>query len=100
MVNQWPTRTNNLFNNLLLYQFQPLYMLLLVYQLIYPKVLFTNRRMEENLETHQEGVHMEEICMEDHLSIHLLDPLDSQHMTHVCLYHHGINHLLCNLYQN
>jgi hypothetical protein len=43
--------------------------------------------MEDNLEE----VHLEEICMEDHHSIHLLDHLDGSHLTHKCLYHHGIN---------
>jgi hypothetical protein len=32
--------------------------------------------------------------------IHMLDLLDGHHLTHTCLYHHGINHLLCNVYQN
>jgi hypothetical protein len=44
-------------NNLLLHQFQPLYKLLPVYQLMYPKVLFTNHQMEDNLEIHMEEVH-------------------------------------------
>ncbi len=33
-------------------------------------------------------------------SIHLLDLLDCQHLIHICLYHHGINHMLCNLFQS
>jgi hypothetical protein len=45
-------------------------------QLIYPKVLFTNHRMEDNLEIHLKEVHMEEIHLEDHHSIHMLDHLD------------------------
>jgi len=65
-----------MFNNLLLHQFQPLYRLLPVYQLMYPKVLLTNHQMEDNLETHREEVHLEEIYLEIHLSIHLLDLMD------------------------
>jgi hypothetical protein len=53
------------------------------------KVIFTNHQMEDNLETHLE-VHLEEIHFEDHLLIHMLDLLDGQHLTHTCLYHHGI----------
>ncbi len=53
--------------------------------------------MEDNLEIHMEEVHLEEIRLEDHLLIHLLDLLDGQHLTHKCLYQHGIDHLLCNL---
>ncbi len=64
------------------------------------KVLITNHRKENNLETHLEEIHPEEIHLENHLLIHLLDLLDGQHLTHACLYHHGINHLLCNMYQN
>jgi hypothetical protein len=79
---------------------QSLYMLLLVYQPMYLKVMLTNHRMEDNLEIHLKEVHPEEICLEDHLLIHLLDLLDGQHLTCTCLYHHGINHMLCNLYQN
>jgi hypothetical protein len=30
----------------------------------------------------------------------MLDLLDGQHLTCACSYHHGINRLLCNLYQN
>jgi hypothetical protein len=26
--------------------------------------------------------------------------MDGQHLICACLYHHGINHLLCNLHQN
>jgi hypothetical protein len=44
-----------------------------------------------------EEVHPKEIRLESHLLIHLLDLLDGQHLTRTCLYHHGINHLLCNL---
>jgi hypothetical protein len=43
---------------------------------MYPKVLLTNHRMEDNLETHLEEVHLEEIHLEDHHSIHLLDLMD------------------------
>jgi hypothetical protein len=49
---------------------------------------------------HLDEVHLEELYWENHISIHLLDLMDGQHLTHVCLYHHGINHLLCNLCQN
>jgi hypothetical protein len=49
--------------------------------------------MEDNLEIHLEEVHLEEIHRESHPSIHLLDLLDDQHLIHICLYHHGINHL-------
>jgi hypothetical protein len=52
--------------------------------------------MEDNLEE----IHPEEIHLEDHLLIHMVNLLDGQHLTHAYLYHHGINHLLCNLYQN
>jgi hypothetical protein len=53
--------------------------------------------MEDNLEIHLEEVHLEEIHLkeihqESHLSIHMLDLMDGQHLTHTCLYHHGINH--------
>ncbi len=65
-----------------------------------PKGLITNHQMEDNLETHLVEVHLEEICRKSNPSIHLLDLLDGQHLIHVCLYHHGINHLLCNLFQN
>ncbi len=65
-----------MFNNLLLHQFQPLYMLLLVYQPMYLEVLLTNHRMEDNLKTHLEEVHLEEIHLEDQLLIHLLDLMD------------------------
>ncbi len=51
-------------------------MLLLVYQLIYLEILFINHQMEVNLEVHLEEVHPEEIRLENHLSIHLLDLLD------------------------
>jgi hypothetical protein len=67
---------------------------------MYPKVLLTNHQMEDNLEIHMEEVHLEEIHPEDHLLIHLLDLMDGQYLTHACLYHHGINQLLCNLHQN
>jgi len=65
-----------MFSNLLLHQFQPLYMLLLVYQLMYLEVLLTNQWMEDNFKTHLEEVHPEEIYLEDHLLIHLLDLMD------------------------
>jgi hypothetical protein len=71
---------------------------------MYPKVMFTNHQMEDNLEinleTHLEEVHLEEIYIEDHHSIHMLDHSDGQHLTYACLYHRGINNLLYNLYQN
>jgi hypothetical protein len=35
-----------MYSNLLLHQYQPLYMLILVYQLMYLEVLLTNHRME------------------------------------------------------
>ncbi len=60
-------------------------MLLLVYELIYLKVLITNHQMEDNLEIHLEEVHLEKIHQESHPSIHLLDLLDDQHLIHVCL---------------
>jgi hypothetical protein len=65
---------------------------------MYPKVLFTNHGMEDNLKTHPEEVHLKEIFLEDHLLIHLLDLMDGQHLICTCLYHHGINHMLCNMY--
>ncbi len=99
-LNQWPIMINNLFSNLLLHQFQPLYRLLSVYQLMYLEVLFTKHQMEDNLEIHLEEIHPKEIYLESHLLIHLLDLMDGQHLTDACLYHHGINHLLCNLYQS
>jgi hypothetical protein len=34
---------------------------------MYQEVLLTNHWMEDNLETHLEEVHPEEICLEDHL---------------------------------
>jgi hypothetical protein len=67
---------------------------------MYPKVLLTNHWMEDNLETHLEEVHLEEIFLENHLLIHLLDLMDGQHLIRACLYHHGINHMLCNMYYN
>ncbi len=60
---------------------------------MYLEVLFTNHQMEDNLKTHLEDVHPEEIRLEDHLLIHQLDLMDDQHLTRACLYH-----LLCNLY--
>ncbi len=57
-------------------QYQPLYKLISIYQLMYPKVLLTNHRMEDNLETHLEEVHLEDIGLEDHPLIHMLDHLD------------------------
>jgi hypothetical protein len=71
-----------MFSNLLLHEWQPLYMLLLVYQLIDRKVFITNHQIEDNLE-----IHLEEIHRESHPSIHLLDLLDGQHLIHICLYH-------------
>jgi hypothetical protein len=56
--------------------------------------------LEINLETHLEEVHLKEIYLEDHHLIHFLDRSNGQHLTHTCLYHHGINNLLYNLYQN
>jgi len=56
--------------------------------------------MECNLEIHLEEVFLEEIRKESHLSIHTLDLLDGQHLICVCLYHHGINRLLCNMFLN
>jgi hypothetical protein len=56
--------------------------------------------MEDNMEIHMEEVHLEEICLEDHHLIHPLDLTDGQHLTHVCLYHHGIINLLYNMYHN
>jgi len=94
--NQWSVGINNLFNNLLLHQCQPLYKLLLVYQLTYLEVFITNHQMEDNLEINLEEVHLEGIHLESHLSIHLLDLLDGRHLTWTCSCHHGINHLLCN----
>ncbi len=67
---------------------------------MYLEVPFTNHKMEDNLETHMEEIHSEEIRRKSHLSIHLLDLMDGQHLTHTCSYHYGINHLMCNLYQN
>jgi hypothetical protein len=67
---------------------------------MYLKVLFTNHQLEYNLEIYMEEVHLEEIHLEDHLLIYLLYLMDGQHLIHVCSYHHGINHMLCNLYQN
>ncbi len=86
--NQWQAKIDHLSNNLLLHQFQPLYKLTLIYQLMYLEVLLINHRMEDNLE-----VHLEEICMEDHHLIHMLDLTNGQHLTHACLYDHGINNL-------
>jgi hypothetical protein len=53
---------------------------------MYLEVLLTNHQMEDKLETHLEEVHLE-----DHHLIHMLDHMDGQHLTHACLYHHGIN---------
>jgi hypothetical protein len=89
-----------MFSNLLLHQFQPLYMLLPIYQFMYLDVMFTNHQMEDNLKIHLEEVHPYKICLNNHLLIHMLNILDGQHLTRTCLYHHGINHLLCNLYEN
>ncbi len=65
---------------------------------MYLEILLTNHWMEDNLETHLEEVHSKKNLLEDHLLIHLLDLMDVQHLTHIWSYHHGINHLLCNLY--
>jgi hypothetical protein len=67
---------------------------------MYLEVLLINHWMEDNLEIHQKEVHLEDIHLEDHHLIHLLEHLDGQHLTSACLCHCGINHLLCNLYQN
>ncbi len=67
---------------------------------MYLDILIINHWMKDSLETHLEKVHSKEICLESHLLIHLLDLLDGEHLTHTYLYHHGINHLLCNLFQN
>jgi len=71
---------------------------------MYLKILLTNHQMEDNMETnlktHLEEVHLKEIYLENHYSIHMLDHSDGQHLTHTCLYHHGINNMLYNLYQN
>jgi hypothetical protein len=37
--------------------------------------------MEDNMEIHLKEVHLEEICLMDHHSIHLLDHFDGQHLT-------------------
>ncbi len=42
VVQLMTNKEKNLINNLLLHQFQPLYMLLPIYQLMYPKVLLIN----------------------------------------------------------
>jgi len=60
------TKTNNLFNNLLLHQCHPLYMLLLVYRFIYLRVLITNHQMEDDMEIHLKEVHLEEIHWKSH----------------------------------
>jgi hypothetical protein len=65
---------------------------------MYLENLLTNHWMEDNLETHLEEVYPKEIYLEEHHSIHMLDLLDGKHLTHTCLYHHGINHLLYNMY--
>jgi hypothetical protein len=75
-------------------------MLLPIYQLMYPNILIINHQMEDNLEIHLEAIHPKEIHQENHLLIHMLHLLDGQHLTRICLDHHGINHLLCNLFQN
>jgi hypothetical protein len=67
---------------------------------MYPEVLLSNHKMEGNLETHLEEVHPEEIRLESHMLIHMLDILDGEHLARTCSYQHGINHLLCNLCQN
>ncbi len=67
---------------------------------MYLNILFINHQMEDNLEIHLEEVHMEEICPKDHYLIHPLDLMEGQHLTHACLYHHGINNLLYNIYHN
>jgi hypothetical protein len=80
---------------MLLYQCQ-----VLIYQFMYLEDLLTNHQIEDNLETRLEEVHLKSICLESHLLVHMLDIFDGQHLTHACSYHHGINHLLCNLFQN
>ncbi len=67
---------------------------------MYLNIIIINHQMKDNLEIHLEEVHSEEIRQENHLLIHLFHLLDGQHLTHICLYHHGINHLLCNMFQN
>ncbi len=62
--------------------------------------MLINHQMEDNLEIHLEEVHPDEIHLEEHPLIYMLDHSNGQHLTHACLYHHDINHLLCNLYQN
>jgi hypothetical protein len=59
---------------------------------MYPYVLIINHQIKYNLKIHLEEVYLEDICLEGHLLIHLLDILDGQHLTCACLYHHGINH--------
>jgi hypothetical protein len=60
---------------------------------MYLEVLLTNHLMEDNLEIHLEEVHPEEICLEEHHLIHLLDhALDPHMFIPPC-----INHLLYNL---
>ncbi len=66
----------DLFNNLLMHSYQPLYKLIPTYQLMNPKVLLTNDRMEDNLETHLEEVHPKEIHLEDHHLNRMLDHLN------------------------
>jgi hypothetical protein len=56
--------------------------------------------MEDNLEIHLKEVYSKKICLEDHHSIHLLDHSNGQPLIHAYLYHHDINNLLYNLYQN
>jgi hypothetical protein len=65
-----------MFSNLLLHQFQTMYTLLPIYQLMYPKVMLTNHQMEDNLKIHLEEVHLEEIRLNNHLLIHMLNILD------------------------
>ncbi len=67
---------------------------------MYLKVLLTNHRMKNNLEIHLKEVYSKKIYLEDHHSIHLLDHSNGQHLIHAYLYHHDINNLLYNLYQN
>jgi len=54
--------------------------------------------MEDNLEIHLEEIHPKEIHLETHHSIHLLNHLDGQMLTHTYSYHHGIHYLPHNMY--
>jgi hypothetical protein len=54
----------------------------------------------QQIEIHLKEMHPKEIHLEDHRLIHLLDHSDGQDLTHACLYHHGNNNSLYNIYQN